>query len=257
MALRESLLFSNEGMVWTTGPPEICNLREQPKAIFPDRLAECFSTVVIDEIHDIKNPDSIGNITIGSLEPDLYIGLSSTIMLHDASDCAGYLELMQPRDHKNLWSSFQVLDWGIDPEKPKAFDLAEGHGGRILQKSLRELADHMLPTDDLHQGVLLREVLAGMVIRRTYSTPIVPGSSKTIGDKLPKLCPVYLETSFHLDLQAEYRRSEGLLQNLVQYDKKSSKLVSSFKSLRQLNLNTTWAYFSYIEDVVMVANMSR
>ena len=117
------------------------------------------------------------------------------------------------------------------------------------------MANDLIPASV--QGTCFAMVWERNLIRRTYASRIPFDNPKTIGDRLPRVYPLVIETELRED---EYEtcaaREEMLLQRLIYKDRRTGKPKRSFATLRKLSLLCMWFDFHYVESAIKAKSVT-
>lgn len=96
-------------------------------------LCGLFDTIVIDEAHSIKNPDSAINTTISWLKPTFTVMATATVLPNGIKDCEGFVKLIEPRE--DLWTPENLMKWGVSSDI-NPYELPDEHPATRLQLTL-------------------------------------------------------------------------------------------------------------------------
>lgn len=157
--------------------------------VCPADLRGCFSFVVCDEAHKLKNEDASRGMALmiatdrASKERPRVLLATATPILNDLTDIWGLLQLLED---PAAWSSNKVIVNGASPSPDDVWDVKWGDNARIWAMRLnRQAFEKKMP-----RGLMmsrLRAVLSKVMIRRSYGSKVPFSNERTIADDLPKV----------------------------------------------------------------------
>jgi SNF2 family DNA or RNA helicase len=227
------------------------------KIKWPGDLSEKFSTVVLDEAHQLRNPESETHRAIQWLKPDFYLLLTATPFYNALQDFRGYVPLLfkQP----SSYTAKHLADLGLS-EKSNVFSPDIDPAAHHLRFTEEAMNKFVLATnvDSEKAGMWLRSVLPELMIRRTLSSCIPFDTGKQIGSDIPPSQRKVIEVKFHPEEAIAYQQfSRPHLRGLfVQSEDDPSRYVWNMKKYRMLTLLSTWLGFQYISNTLKAGNVT-
>lgn len=149
------------------------------------KLSGCFSRIVLDEGHKVKNPQTIIAHLVDLLHPKYRWVLTATPMLNRAIDFLGYLNLlwrpfMDLDDSERPPSTIELYTEDVEPEKSPAYRPGEQADWkkyrmplwRLDPYSFRRLVNEQHQDIGVYQAhVALRAIIPLIMMRRTQVGP--------------------------------------------------------------------------------------
>ncbi|MCJ1327382.1 hypothetical protein MMC10_004051 [Thelotrema lepadinum] len=213
----------------------------------------------MDEAHLLRNVDGTLFATLRQIKGDFTILSTGTLTVAGVDDIMAYLRLLQPINAERYYAPGHLRSLGFDPEEFDPFKLPDSDNCADILRQNSYAYDHFVrgkPAEE--QGVLLRKMLKGWVIRRTYSSKVPRDSKVSIAASLPRYSTVALETQHSAQHQPIV---DGLLKvigkKLCFIDENTGRRKWSFAALRRLILVSDWAYFDIVHDYLMTEDVAK
>jgi hypothetical protein len=129
----------------------------------------------VGEAHCLKNADTNAHATITWLEISFLILETASVLPNRLSDLAGYVKFLGASDE--LWEPWNLRNWGLT-SLCNPYTLPEDHPATILRTTPRAVAKYTTGPKVSPQGAgaYLALVYKGILIRRTYPSPVTQSS---------------------------------------------------------------------------------
>ncbi|PYI11513.1 putative DNA repair helicase rad5,16 [Aspergillus sclerotiicarbonarius CBS 121057] len=231
---------------WYTETTEICPDEILcPPAKFPFSLDGCFSDVILDEAHILRNPETSQSRAVHWLKADFHLLVTATPIYNSRKDILGYVPLLfQP---PSLWSKADQVYFQI--WRHQIFNIPLGHPARHLcctEHAVKEyvLADWISPSVT---GNRLRLIFSHLMIRRTLFSHMPFDSPNIIGDDIPPTQRKVCRFEYAKNERAMFEEvSPPLYRGLIkQSPTDPQKCIWNMNKFRRLELLMSWLGFHY------------
>ena len=135
----------------------------------------------IPDAQCVKNADSQQNVCIDWLAADFIFLISATPIVSGVLDCEGPLKLFQRKDAAQQWTKEGLAQLGYDEDINPFKQSTDSEAYRVLRPTLEAFRRFIVKAPLLTQGAYVERLWAGIMIRRVYSTSILPDAETTIG----------------------------------------------------------------------------
>lgn len=225
-----------------------------PPECFPHLLDGCFSDVIIDEGHTLRNSDTSQSRVVHWLKANFYLLLTATPIFNSREDLRGYIPLLfnsPSQGDMHTLKKFGRDIFKLPPEDPARNVCCTGEAVEEY------VLDNKVPP--MAAGERLRVIYGQIMVRRTLSSRMESFGSRMIGSDIPpthrRVCTVICsqeEYGMYTRLSAVHQ--EGLF---MKHPKDPTKAVWNMAKLRKLCLLTLWLGFDYLEHTLLAPKISK
>lgn len=229
-----------------TTTKQAVELYNTPNFKCPALIPSRFDTVVVDEAHCLKRPDSSYSQVVQWLQPNFTLLATATPAMNSNNDWEGYLPFVQPRPGHAPGVATPGNPYLTDSQAPVSSILDPVKANEYIFSN----------RDQLQKGAFLRALQEQCSISRTYTTTI---NGEKVGNALPPLHKRRIDTSFSKAAQKLYKKwAAAPLRKLIRSEGSppNNRIMWNQKNFRKLVLLATWLGFEAISDDVLSENLS-
>ncbi|GAB1199547.1 hypothetical protein APSETT444_008897 [Aspergillus pseudonomiae] len=214
---------------------------------FPHLLEGCFSDVIIDEAHTLRNSDTSQSQVVYWLKASFYLLLTATPIYNSREDMRGYIPLLfhpPSQADKDILKKLGRDVFKLPPENPARYICCTGEAVEEY------ILDRKVPP--MTAGERLRVVFGLTMIRRALTSRLQSFGSRMIGSDIPPTHRRVCTVVFSREEQEMYTRAsaphfDGLF---MKNPDDPTKVVWNMAKLRNLCLLTSWLGFEYLKHTL-------
>jgi hypothetical protein len=251
------VITSYQTLAQRHGPAEYKAWAEdQPNATleqWPKYLGGLFDTMIADEAHCLRNPNTAQWTAAQWLRPKWNILVTATPIFNSYNDLAGLHPFFLPTDNDAMWDDV--------PPQLNPFDLPADHEHAKLilsREAIRRFilgGNHeLVGPDNVVRGLRLRKVWQHMMIRRTLSSSIPFQGGRCIGDDIPPSQYRVIFVEFSHRERAQYNKWWKQLRRHLFVQNSDGQIIWNMSKFRELTLITTWLFFRYCHHLLVRSN---
>ncbi|KAB8226196.1 P-loop containing nucleoside triphosphate hydrolase protein [Aspergillus novoparasiticus] len=225
-----------------------------PPNDFPHLLDGCFSDVIVDEGHTLRNSDTSQSRAVHWLKVNFYLLLTATPIYNSREDVRGYIPLLfRPPSQEDMHTLKKLGRdiFRLPPEDP----------ARNVCCTKRAVEEYILDNNVTPEaaGERLRVIFGQIMVRRTLSSRMESFGSRKIGSDIPpthrRVCTaVYSRKEHDMYTRLSAIHHDGLF---MEDPRDPTKIVWNMGKLRKLCLLTSWLGFHYLEHVLHAPKIPR
>ncbi|KAI9035722.1 putative DNA repair helicase rad5 [Aspergillus affinis] len=251
------VITSYQTLAQRHGPAEYKSWAEEygngSLAEWPKSLRGLFDTMVADEAHTLRNPDTAQWTAARWIHPEWTILVTATPIFNSYNDMAGLLPFLLPPKNDDLWI-------GVDP-KTNPFTLPDTHPqaqliltNEAVQRFILKASDELVCPDSVVRGLRLRQLWKHLMIRRSLSSCIPFANGKRIGDDIPPSQYQVVFVCYCAREAAQYHRWWKQLRRHLFVQTREGQIIWNMAKYRELTLVTTWLFFRYCHHLLVRAS---
>ncbi|PIG82089.1 DNA repair helicase rad5 [Aspergillus arachidicola] len=225
-----------------------------PPNDFPHLLDGCFSDVIVDEGHTLRNSDTSQSRAVHWLKANFYLLLTATPIYNSREDVRGYIPLLFRPPSQGDMHTLKKLGRDI-------FKLPPEDPARNVCCTKRAVEEYILDNKvtPVAAGERLRVIFGQIMVRRTLSSRMESFGSRMIGSDIPpthrRVCTaVYSRKEHDMYTRLSAIHHDGLF---MEDPRDPTKIVWNMGKLRKLCLLTSWLGFHYLEHVLHAPKIPR
>ena len=225
-----------------------------PKRSWEHDLQYYWHTIILDEAHNVRNPNCLASIAVVNIDCRFNILVSATPLFSGIRDNFGLLKIIQPI----FKLSYPVSgpDGTMFSKNDNPFDLPDDHPAAIFRLTAGSFSAFVLNlTDSVKQGRRLEAIWQHCLLYRRYTSccPIDSGKNE-IGGALPRCETIILDLELPPPAQKVYDHfSEGFLKKLMATNQTRSgdnRVIINANSYRALVLISTWPLLTLSQPAI-------
>ncbi|UDD59055.1 hypothetical protein AFCA_006473 [Aspergillus flavus] len=214
---------------------------------FPHLLDGCFSDVIVDEGHTLRNSDTSQSRAVHWLKASFYLLLTATPIYNSREDVRGYIPLLFRPPSQGDMHMLKELGGDI-------FKLPPEDPARNVCCTKMAVEEYILDNNvpPMVAGERLRVIFGQIMVRRTLSSRMESFGSRMIGSDIPpthrRVCTtVYSRKEHDMYTRLSAIHYDGLF---MEDPRDPTKIVWNMAKLRKLCLLTSWLGFDHLEHAL-------
>ncbi|GMG25245.1 unnamed protein product [Aspergillus oryzae] len=214
---------------------------------FPHLLDGCFSDVIVDEGHTLRNSDTSQSRAVHWLKASFYLLLTATPIYKSREDVRGYIPLLFRPPSQGDMHMLKELGGDI-------FKLPPEDPARNVCCTKMAVEEYILDNNvpPMVAGERLRVIFGQIMVRRTLSSRMESFGSRMIGSDIPpthrRVCTtVYSRKEHDMYTRLSAIHYDGLF---MEDPRDPTKIVWNMAKLRKLCLLTSWLGFDHLEHAL-------